>query len=112
MIPIASATTFSVAANAVSADQVATSKKFVGKGVLSLFLKSSATGLNCSMSINGYAIVDDQPISWFGTTGSLSVKDNLLTSQAVNGGAVQLTFRNTTGGALTVDYMLGFDPLK
>jgi len=111
-IVLGSATTFSTAANSTSVDQITSSKKFVGKGILRLYAKSSATGLSCKVAVNGYAVMDTQPIPWFGSTGGLSKKDNEVVNQMVNGGAVELTFINTTGGALTVDYICEFEPMK
>jgi hypothetical protein len=111
-VTLGTATTFSVAANATSVDQITSSKKFVGKGNLKLYARSSATGLSCKLAVNGYAIMDTQAMPWFGATGGLSKKDHPVVEQAINGGAVELTFTNTSGGALTVDYICEFEPTR
>jgi|SaaInl8_200m_RNA_FD_contig_21_1147028_length_734_multi_6_in_0_out_0_2 hypothetical protein len=109
---VASNTTFSVAANAKSADQVDGEFEFIGKGNISLSALSSATGLNVSLKVGGITIIDDKPIPFFGTTGGMKILDNILVNQAVNGGRIELFFRNTTAGALTVDYVVQFEPTR
>jgi len=83
---VASATTLSVSANSVSAEQVQGQYQFLGKGRITLVAKSSVTGLNVTCSINGIPLVSDLPISWFGSTGSMSVNDNVLLSQVQKSG--------------------------
>ena len=109
---VASETTFSVGANAKSADQVDGEFEFVQKGNISLSALSSATGLNVSLKVGGITLVDDKPIPFFGTTGGMKILDNVVLNQAVAGGRIELFFRNTTGGALTVDYVIGFEPTR
>lgn len=108
---IASATTFSVGANAKSADQVSGQYENVGRGKFTLMGLASATGLNVTCAVGGISIVNDLPIPFFGTTGALDTSANVIVSQTMTGGRVELFFRNTTGGALTVDYQLLFEPL-
>ena len=110
-VVIGSYTTLSVAANAKSADQVSGQYQYVGKGKFTLVALGSATGLNVTCKIGGVTIVDDLPIPFFGTTGTMSLTDNVVASQVMAGGRVELYFRNTTGGALTADYQLLFDPM-
>lgn len=107
---VASATTFSVAANTKSVDQVDGQFEFVGRGNIQLSALSSATGLNCTLKVGGVTIIDDKPIPFFGTSGGLKILDNVVVNQAVAGGRIELFFRNTTGSALTVDYIVGFEP--
>ena len=109
-VTIVSDTTLSTAANTKTADLVSGQYENVGKGKVILALLSSATGLNVTLSVGGITIINDQPIPWFGTTGSLSLSDNVMTSQLLNGGKVEMFLRNTTGGALTCDYQLMFEP--
>ena len=111
-VTIVSKTTFSIVANVKSIDQVTGQYETVGPGKLIFAGLSSATGLNLTLSIGGVTIVNDQPFPWFGTTGSLSLSDNVISSQQVAGGKVEMFFRNTTGGTLTVDYSLMFEPTK
>ncbi len=109
-VTIVAKTTFSTAGNAKSVDQVTGQYENVGKGKIILAILSSATGLNVTLSIGGITVVNDQPIPWFGTTGGLSLADNVMVAQELNGGKVEMFLRNTTGGALTADYQLMFEP--
>lgn len=109
---VASATTYSVAANTKTSSLVTGEFEFVGKGNISLSALSSATGLNVSLKIGGITIIDDKPMPFFGSTGAMKILDNVVVNQAVAGGRVELAFRNTTGGALTVDYVLQFEPTR
>lgn len=109
-VTIVSDTTLSIAANTKTADLVTGQYENVGKGKIILAALSSATGLNVTLSVGGITIVNDQPTPWFGTTGTMSLSDNVITSQLLNGGKVEMFLRNTTGGALTCDYQLMFEP--
>ena len=112
-IVIASGTTLSVAAGAKSADQVTGRNQYVGRGKLQVIAKASAaaaTGMRMTVNVGGIALVDDQLIPYAGTTGTISARDNMLIDQAVAGGRVECTFRNDSGGALTVDYLIVFTP--
>ena len=110
MITVANASALSVAANGKSAEQVTGTYQNVGAGVISLVAKASATGLNATLSCGGVPLINDQPIPFTGTAGTISINDNVLVAQIVNGGKIELSFRNTTGGALTVDYMCLYQP--
>lgn len=109
-VVIASGTTVSVAANTKSADQVDGQFQNVGKGKFTLLAFPSATGMNITCSVGGINLVNDLPSPYFGTTGSMDASAHVVTSQVMAGGRVELFFRNTTGGALTVDYVLMFEP--
>jgi len=108
---IAAATTFSVAANTKSADQVSGQYQHVGRGKFTLISFSSATGLNVTCSVGGINLINDLPHPFFGTTGGMDTSAHVIVSQVMNGGRVELFYRNTTAGALTVDYQLLFEPL-
>jgi len=110
MVYVVAKSAFSVGANAKSAEQVDGQYQFVEKGMLNLYALASVTGLNASLKINGVSIIDDQPLIMFGATGGLNKEQNEAVSQTVAGGRVELLFRNTTGGAITVDYILEFIP--
>lgn len=110
-IVVAAGTAVSTAANTKSGDQVSGTYQFIGKGKLTLVAKGSATGMYLSCLVAGVPIVNDQPIPYTGTAGTISVNDNIVASQVVNGGRVELYIRNTTGGALTTDYILLYDPM-
>jgi len=103
-------TALSTAANTKTADLVSGQYEFVGKGVFTLACLGSATGMNVELRIGGITIIGDQPIPWTGTAGTISIADNVMASQQLNGGRVELFLRNTTGGALTTDVLLLFEP--
>lgn len=109
-IVVSAGSAVSVSANAKSADQVAGTYQFVGRGRFTLVAKASATGLNVSAFVGGIPLVNDQSIPFTGTAGTISLSDNIIATQVLAGGRSELTFRNTTGGSLTVDYQLLWDP--
>lgn len=109
-IVVASGTAVSTAANTKSADQVSGTYQFVGKGKITLIAKGSATGMNVSLSVGGISMVNDQPIPYTGTAGTISVNDNVMASQVMAGGRIEFYLRNTTGGALTTDYLIYYEP--
>lgn len=113
-MPTVSESALSVAANAKSTNRLSgTDIDFLPfDAALELFAKASATGLNATLSIGGEVVVNDQPIPFTGTAGTLAIPDNLMDSVAAAAGAkVTLSFRNTTGGAITVDYVVKASPL-
>lgn len=114
-MPTVSESALSVAANAKSTDRLNGSNlevmPFDGEGQLSA--RASATGLNVSLIAGGEVVIDDQPIPYTGTAGGLSIRDNLMDDPLIAGGAkLQLFFRNTTGAAITVDYVLKAVPVE
>lgn len=110
-VVVASGTAVSIAANTKSADQVSGQYQYVGRGKFTVIAKCSATGMNIGVSIGGIQLCADQPIPYTGTAGTLSTTDNVITSQVLEGGRIELFLRNTTGGALTNDYIVYFEPL-
>jgi len=111
-IVIASGTTVSTAANTKTADLITGQYQFIGKGKVTLVARGSAAGMNAALSVGGIALINDLPIYAFGATGGLSINDHVVASQIMNGGRVELFLRNTTGGALTTDYIVMFEPSK
>jgi len=108
---VASATTESVAANTKTSNEVSGQYENVGPGKITLVSLPSATGMNVSLSVGGITIANDLPVPFFGSTGTMSLSDNIVVSQILkSGGKIELYFRNTTGGGLTVDYQLLFEP--
>jgi len=100
----------STAANTKTADLITGQYQFVGKGRITIAARGSATGMNITLSVGGIALVDDQPITYFGGAGGLSVRDHVIAEQVMNGGRISLFLRNTTGGALTTDCIVLFEP--
>lgn len=114
-IVIAAGTAVSVAANSVSADQVTGTYQFLpSDGIVSLAARGSATGLNAQLAADGQTQINDQSLPYTGTAGAISQIDHEMasTSDLPAGSRIELKFRNTTGGALTVDYILSFEPTE
>jgi len=61
--------------------------------------------------VGGVALVNDSAIPYTGTAGAISINDHIVCSQVMAGGRVELYLRNTTGGALTTDYLVLFEPV-
>lgn len=110
-IVVASGVTTSTAANTKSADLVTGRNQYVGKGTITLIAKGSAAGMNCTLNVGGVALIDDLPLPSFGATGGLSALDSEVLTQVIAGGRVEFFLRNTTGGALTTDYIIKFTPM-
>ena len=105
-------TALSVSANTTSSEQVSSSTyQFVPfTGVASLAARGSATGLNIQLAAAGQTLCNNQPIPYTGTAGAISVIDHEVVYFPVEEGSrIELRFQNTTGGALTVDYILTLD---
>ena len=110
-ILIGSSTALSTAANTTTASLITGDYEFVGKGRITLIAKGSATGMYVILSVGGALLCNDQPISFTGTAGTVDVVANVMVQQVVAGGRVVLKLRNSTGGALTTDYLLYYDPM-
>jgi len=113
-IVVASGTTLSLTTGLKSADQVTGRNQYVGKGRLQFAAKGSAaaaTGIRATVNVGGVALIDDQLVPWAGTTGTLSINDNMIIDQVVAGGRVEVFFRNDSAGTLTVDFICQFTPM-
>ena len=109
---VASNDALSITTGAVSAEQVSGTYQFTGPGTYSLYAKGSATGMNVTCIIGGNILVNDSPIPFTGTAGTLDTSANPIFSQKIFGlnSKSELKFRNTSGGTLTVGYILYWDP--
>ncbi len=110
---VASASALSVSANSKSAEQVSGTYQFTGPGTYTLFGKASATGLNMSLVIGGTILANDVAIPFTGTAGTIDLSANMMVSQRLLGinNKAELSFRNTTGAPITIDYQFLWDPL-
>jgi len=98
-------------ANTKTADLISGTYQFIGRGTVTLVAKGSAAGINATLMVGGVALVNDNAVLFTGTAGTLSVNDNILASQQVNGGRVELYLRNTTAtSGTTCDYLVLFQP--
>jgi len=95
-------------ASTKTADQVTGQYQFIGKGTVTLASKISAIGVNVTCRVGGISLVDDQPIPYVGTAGTLSITDNIVANQRMNGGRVELFFRETAAGTPTVEWYLAY----
>lgn len=93
----------SVAANTTSTNQLAGQLyEFLDRPAkVMLAAASSAVGVNVTWLIGGRAVINDQPISQANRFPVLP--DDVVTAEKGMGRMI-LTFRNTTGGALTVNW--------
>ena len=112
-IIIASGTATSVSANSKSSDQVSGTYQFLPFDAnVSVSARGSATGLNIQLFGNGSALMNDQPIPYTGTAGAISVIDHEIASFDLPAGSrVEFYLRNTTGGALTCDFVVQADEM-
>lgn len=111
-VQVASTTALSVAANTKSSDQITGTYQFAPfDGEMMVYSRCSATGLNVIVVVDGTTVINDQPISFTGTAGAISKIDHEIASIPVNAGSrIELFFRNTTAGALTVDSIVELNP--
>ncbi|MEK9171059.1 MAG: hypothetical protein AAB789_01975 [Patescibacteria group bacterium] len=110
-IVIASGTATSVLTAVKTADQISGTYQFIGKGKVTLVARGSATGMNAQLLVGGVALVNDNAIPYTGTAGALSINDHVMCSQTMNGGRVEFYLRNTSGGTLTTDWLVLFEPM-
>lgn len=94
----------SVAANALSANIYAGKLfEFVGQCVVRIRASASAAGLLIRVLANGVTVVDDQAIA--GDNLWPKLPDHMVIQFPFGGGRLLGFFRNTTGGALTVNHV-------
>jgi uncharacterized protein GlcG (DUF336 family) len=81
------------------------------KGVITLVAKASAVSINAQLSVGGVTVVNDQNVVFIGTSGTITVRDNVIAQVGVNAGSkISLKLRNVGATAgTTCDYMLFFD---
>jgi hypothetical protein len=113
MVFIKAATAASTAANTKGSDLISGQYQFLPRqGIITLYALASATGLKATLKVNGIALIDDEDLCMFGTSGTLKKADHQVIQQVVAGGRVEMYFRNTTGAAITCDYILEYTPTK
>jgi len=109
-VVIGSGTATSVLTGVKTADLVSGTYQFIGKGKVTLAARGSATGMLVTCLVGGIALVNDQAIPYTGTAGAISINDHIICSQSVQGGRVEFYLRNGSGGTLTTDWLLLFEP--
>lgn len=114
MAIVVAAGTSTPGANAKSADLISGTYQFVKSGKLTLVAKTVAAAQNINMQllVNGQPLINDLPVPYYAASGgSLSINDNVVASQMVAGGRIEMFARNTGGTAGDkVEYQLLFDP--
>lgn len=103
---------YTCVANTKSANLVTGTYENLGKGKITLCAKASATAPAISLLVGGIPLVNDQKIPFTGTAGTIDISANVITSQNVMGGRVELYIREITGGTPTTDYIVFFEPTK
>jgi hypothetical protein len=106
------ASSFSLGANAVSTNQVqGTLEEFITRAsYIRLAACSSATGINGTLIVGRTALCNDQFVSL--ANRFPIIPDDVVIEHSVNRGRMVLTFRNTTAGALTVNWFVDVVPLR
>lgn len=96
----------SVAANTTSANQVAgLTHEFLDRPAqIVLAAAAAAVGMTTSLLVAGVALVDDQGVSQANRFPILP--DDIVASENVGGGRIILRFRNTTGAAIIVNWLI------
>jgi hypothetical protein len=96
----------SVAANGTSTNRVAgLTHEFLDRpAMLVLAAAAAAVGLNCSLLVAGVALVDDQSVSQ--ANRFPIIPDDIVASEGPASGRIILRFRNTTGGAIIVNWLI------
>jgi len=96
----------SVAANSTSTNRVAgmTHEFLNGPASLLVAAAAAAVGVNLSLLVAGVALVDDQAVSQ--ANRFPIVPDDIIASEVVSGGRIILRFRNTTGAAVIVHWLI------
>jgi len=112
MIPLAVGTTISVGANSTSVISVNKSYEFLDPGRVVLAAKSATKAHQVNLLIGGVQVARAMDVPFFGATGSMSLADNTFVDQRVRGGRIEFEIVNTTGGAVNIDYYLGYEPGK
>jgi len=110
MVLVKSAMALSLTTGTTSAEQISGVYEFVQKGIINLYALGSATGLTCTLQVQGQPVINGEAVPFFGTTGTMKRSDHLVANAQINGGRLSLKFNNPTGGTLTVDYILEYIP--
>jgi hypothetical protein len=110
---VASGSAVSTAANTKSTDQISGTYQFVPYDCeLIVYARGSATGMNLLLFVNGQALINDLAVGFFGTSGALTKKDHEMASFVIPAGSrIEFYLRNTTAGALTMDFVVEIEEI-
>lgn len=85
--------------------------EFVGRpSIVRVYAASSATGINATLLVGGVSACQDQLVS-AANRFPIRPDDLLVEAAAVPGSRLVLSFRNTTGGALTIQSLVEVVPV-
>jgi hypothetical protein len=100
----------SVGANAVSTNQAqGTIEEFITRpSYVRLAATSSATGVNATLIVGRTALCQDQLMS--AANRFPIIPDDVVIEHIINRGRLIVTYRNTTAGALTVQWFIDVVP--
>ena len=106
-MPVISGQAVSIAANTVSANQLAGELfEFPPRpSAITLLAVAAAVGILCTLSIGGTVVANDVPISR-ANRFPISPDDVVAQEGALAGERLFLTFRNSTGAAVLVDFQV------
>lgn len=80
-------------------------------GVLTLVCKASAVNINAQLSVGGVNVCNDMNVIYIGTSGTATLKDNVMAQVGVKQGS-KISFKLRNSGATagtTCDYIAYFD---
>jgi len=100
----------SIAANSTSANLLAGDiNEFLGRAaVVSLFVTAAAVGIRAQLLIGQDVVIDDQVVS-DANRFPITPDDFLARGGGLPGDRLTLRFRNTTGGAIIVEWRLAIE---
>lgn len=80
-------------------------------GVLTLVAKASAVNINVTLNVGGVSVINDQNVVFIGTSGTATLKDNVVAQVGCKAGSkISFKIRNTGATAgTTCDYIAYFD---
>ena len=108
-MPRMSENNLSVAANAVSANRLSgLLHEFLdGPAGITLGAACAEVGLNVTLLVGGVSLIHDGAVSQINRFPQLP--EDIAVQEIVNAGRMVLTFRNTTGAAIIVNWLMDVD---
>jgi len=82
--------------------------------LVELLHRATAVGIVCTFTSGTDTLMEEGPVAAGGTAGVIPSRQNVepLTDPAPAGALMKIKYRNTTGGAVTVDGVVNFTPLR
>jgi len=107
-MPTAVQQSLSVAANAISAQQLTdfTDERLRGDAALAFYGRAAAIGLQALLMAGDRILMDNVPVNAVAGTAVDVSTDQMLSDFGLAGDKLSLRYRNTTGAAIVVQGML------